>query len=555
MDTSRPCNSKSRAINRYTRKELTELAKKKGIKDISKKTIDELCKEISAAAAVTKPVAAAVSAAVVTKPVVKTLLDPARACGKPGPNKYSRTELVEIAKKAGISTSKMMMSEICSALRKLQAKPPIPSTPTPNPHKCLIDINRPCGTKGPNKYTLKEVKELWTSECKDLPEFKKIKPATLKVYCSILHKRYDLLMLSAVYKIPETIKETLIKLSHNVKLKMSLVNFIYVRLKVYNDLFTKGNHKNISDIMADNEKKEVKNFRIDLIPPHSVFNKTFFINRPNSLYNKNVISFSALSYDWIKAQNDYIFGLSWEDKMRTLTYTYGGDKIANSYLLGNNISITDIMSKFTQYEKGMLFPLAVDIYLDAQKFKSCKDWADTVFVTPEFIKPDTLSLFTKIKSSKYNINVYNAIIEVLIVYKTYIKQDYMTRMVVAYINGLTKVINNAPPVPKDGIFVYRGVTSSDYVKTNKNNVFVNNSFMSTSLSIYVALRFKTEASKCCLFAIQVLPGARCLLATPISYYHDEIEILFAPGKHMFVTKTEKEPTNAKILVTHFALTN
>lgn len=211
MDPLRPCNSKSRAKNRYTRAELEELAKQKGIKDISKKTIDVLSKEISSAP--TKPSTAP------AKPVKTLLLDPTRACGTNGPNKYSRSELIDIAKKVGITkTSKMTMKDICYMLRTMQTKPPVPS---PEATKCLIDINRPCGKEGANKYTSKEIKELWKSECKDLPEFKKIKPTTLKGYCSMLHKRYDLLMLSAVAKIPETIKKSLKTWLDRVKTKIS----------------------------------------------------------------------------------------------------------------------------------------------------------------------------------------------------------------------------------------------------------------------------------------------------------------------------------------------
>lgn len=307
--------------------------------------------------------------------------------------------------------------------------------------------------------------------------------------------------------------------------------------------------------MKNTLKTQVKNYNIGLIPKTQHFyKKSFFITRPNYLYNKNVTSFSESSHTWIKAQNDYILGLSWEDKIRTLTYTYGGDKIANSYLLGN-LSISNITTKLSKYDFCRIFPLALDIYLDAQKFQSYTDWARSVFVPPDFRRPDTISIFTKMKSSKYN-SVYRTILKFLEMYRIYMKEEYWTRLIVAYINGLTKVIENAPPAPKDGIFVYRGVTNSDYVKTNNNNVFINNCFMSTSMNIKVAMEFLNNVdNKCCLFAIQVLPGARCLLATPMSYYNSEIEVLFAPGRHMFVTRSEKEAANVKLLVTHFALTN
>lgn len=47
IDRNRPCTSKSRSKNRYTRKDLEELAKKCGITNIRQKTMDMLCKEIA----------------------------------------------------------------------------------------------------------------------------------------------------------------------------------------------------------------------------------------------------------------------------------------------------------------------------------------------------------------------------------------------------------------------------------------------------------------------------------------------------------------------------
>jgi hypothetical protein len=44
--TDKPCGSKFRGANRYTKTEIVEIAKSLGIKNISKKNMDTLCKEI-----------------------------------------------------------------------------------------------------------------------------------------------------------------------------------------------------------------------------------------------------------------------------------------------------------------------------------------------------------------------------------------------------------------------------------------------------------------------------------------------------------------------------
>lgn len=46
FNTNRPCNSKTRAHDRYTRSELEKIAKQYNVQNISKKTMDEICKEL-----------------------------------------------------------------------------------------------------------------------------------------------------------------------------------------------------------------------------------------------------------------------------------------------------------------------------------------------------------------------------------------------------------------------------------------------------------------------------------------------------------------------------
>jgi len=124
-----------------------------------------------------------------------------------------------------------------------------------------------------------------------------------------------------------------------------------------------------------------------------------------------------------------------------------------------------------------------------------------------------------------------------------------------YILHLNAIFDKAPPVPAPGLYVYRGVRNSLYVSPNKKNVFVNETFMSTTPDMTKALEFKAVKTNCCLFSIQVLPGSKCLLAACLSYYKDEFEVLFAPGRHLFITKNQFHASNKELLVTRFSLVN
>lgn len=157
-----------------------------------------------------------------------------------------------------------------------------------------------------------------------------------------------------------------------------------------------------------------------------------------------------------------------------------------------------------------------------------------------------------IRSNNYA--AYNLIYKFMDVVASKIKPQGWNRWVESFIDKVTKIINKSPPTPKDSFYIYRGVQDKSFVTFDSKNVFTNNLFMSTSLLIDVAYSFKSN-SKCCVFEMQVLQNTQCLFITPISNYSDELQILFAPGRHLLKTGTEHLDSENRMWITNFTILN
>lgn len=125
FDPTRPCSSKSKKPDRYTRTELETVAKSYDIQDIQKKTMDKLCTELKSMSqkqATPKPT----TTPVIEKQKIFTIL------GKPCGTKfaksggYTRKELVELAEKYKVeNVKKKNMDKLC---QEIQAHLPSPPT-------------------------------------------------------------------------------------------------------------------------------------------------------------------------------------------------------------------------------------------------------------------------------------------------------------------------------------------------------------------------------------------------------------------------------------------
>lgn len=139
IDNSRPCGSKTRAKNRYTRSEIDELAKKCFIDHYKTKTIDVLCKEITNVSKkqglykspkVNKSLLkATVNKSMFFPNINKCMLDSTRPCGSKvkSSNRYTRNELDKLAKECNVPKYKtknmdMLCKEMSPKSLKLKSK-------------------------------------------------------------------------------------------------------------------------------------------------------------------------------------------------------------------------------------------------------------------------------------------------------------------------------------------------------------------------------------------------------------------------------------------------
>lgn len=434
------------------------------------------------------------------------------------------------------------------------------TTSSPMNPSCLLDISRACGKKkGKNKYTLPQLKDLWNNECKDLEEFAGKKPKTVEHFCGLMMGRYASLKFMALEDVPDKVKALLMKRAARVSSALVVTKAKVLRLefRVFNARHLGGPVKILEHLakgVLDPTLLSQKDVSIPRLPPgYGFFKPKDAKKNPKYFYNKNVDRFPK---QWLMDQNEYVLALSWRDKVRLLSYTYAGDKIANSFLLGTFDVKNVIDANFSVNYKLSLFPLALDLYLNARTFTSYAKWRDFCIADLWVLSEQEVHDFYRHLRSQPFEEVYLEIIKFLSLEGQTLKTRAWYTWAGEYILHLNAIFGNAPRVPQGGFYVYRGVTDASYVNANRKNVFVNETFMSTSLDITKALTFKnTGANPCCVFSIQVLPGAHCLLAGALTYFTDELEILFAPGRQLFITKNQFMDSNGDLLVTKFSLVN
>jgi len=409
--------------------------------------------------------------------------------------------------------------------------------------KCLINITRPCDnftkfSKLP-QYSLKQLEDLWQSECKNLEQFKHQRPKTVKEYCSLLRNRYDKYLLLPVDDVPPAIKKIIAKVSKDTTVPSVLSATISIKL--------------LNPKLYDNNQL----FRLINTNGFTIFEMNFSLDKfKQRSINKNLHNFTPECFAWLQIQNDFLLNLPWKDKIRIVGYTYGGDKICNNYIL-KSIDYKNIMDKFYEYEREYIFPLAFEIYLDSIKYASYADWMDSLIPVSEHAGLSMIFelTFDALKSVEYNYRAYMTILKFIDLVANKIKPQGWNKWIESFIQGITQIINKAPSTPKDSFYVYRGVKNASFVTLDSRNVFTNNLFMSTSLSIDVAYEFKSNYSKCCIFEMQVLQNTKCLFISPLSYFPEEFEILFAPGRHLLKIGRDHQDSDNKMLITNFTILN
>ena len=272
LDPSRPCGSKTRSKNRYSREELLQIAKSLNIKGYSTMDMDALCTALRA-----------------QKPLTTT------------------------------PTASVPASVPASITPFTQA-----SAPHSTSALCLLDPHRPCGKNTGNKknrYTLPELKALWNKECKDLPEFKGRKPVTLADYCHLLKKRYtDIKFVAVKHLSDNTVKTIKTWLSKVYSRPIPQQETLFLESESY-DVVLK-NVVSTLEIFSGKVAGTIK--RHFELRRQALAGSDFSIFKaktdPHNIYNPNVGS--HFPRQWLKEQKEYIFGLPWMNKIRVLCYSY-----------------------------------------------------------------------------------------------------------------------------------------------------------------------------------------------------------------------------------------
>jgi hypothetical protein len=275
--------------------------------------------------------------------------------------------------------------------------------------------------------------------------------------------------------------------------------------------------------------------RTSLYDPNMDLLRNFFEENLTSLpYGKKIETHKNTVFpkEWFERQTEYILKLSPEDKVRMLGYTYKGDEIVNSYILGKfspNFIISE--EEHSNYLIMKLHPLVMDMYEHIRLYDDFSQWK-TAYFESTITDENNLDFFFKIIKKTNFPSAYKTVLEVMRRERDNIKKSIWNKIVESYIKGMTKILNMAPVCDSE-LLVYRGVKTIDYMNIKTpNEIYEQNLFMSTSVDPKVAKKFTNVGIECCLMELVVQPKTACLFMSPLSYFEDELEILFAPGKKL-----------------------
>jgi ADP-ribosyltransferase exoenzyme len=181
-------------------------------------------------------------------------------------------------------------------------------------------------------------------------------------------------------------------------------------------------------------------------------------------------------------------------------YTYTGDRLVNLYLRDSPEFDNYVAEALVQPQKKKLVPIHYQL-VDRLKLDNTPEAVRSWLETAGKDDPD-----------------FHLIIR---------------ECVGTYIDELTTLFSKAPPLGKD-ISVFRG-TKTFYYKSEGSNYFVNNDFVSTSLSPEKAINF-TEGD-CCFTQFDLKADIKAFFLEPVTQVQDEIEILLPPGHKFIMTKS------------------
>jgi hypothetical protein len=242
-------------------------------------------------------------------------------------------------------------------------------------------------------------------------------------------------------------------------------------------------------------------------------NNNFVGGDKKQLYNIN--DDFNIDLKWYVNNIKYIENLPLRDKMTIMGYTHNGDVYANTYLMDKEKSLPEyIKLKLSVQDDGYYFPL----YFQAkEKIIKEKDAILKYFTGDERQEKYFIENFIKsVTNNAKEIDVYNLIVK----NKKLLSVDFWIDVVKKFTKDLDRIIKESPPV-ETTMIVFRGAQNK-YYKTS-SNLYVNNTFMSTSFDYKVPFKFTNY--DCCLKKIILKPGSRALFTECLTQYVGEKEIL------------------------------
>ena len=309
-----------------------------------------------------------------------------------------------------------------------------------------------------------------------------------------------------------------------------------------------------------------------------LFDTTTTISFINDNYTKTLIKQLHIHFEidtqWYKNQLQYISSLSKEDKYTLYEYSTDNYKYINEYLYNNSnfedtVSVVfEMIQHYADFQKKKLPKLLNDIHNTKTKSKSFKNKKKEnydILKINEFIINESDESQRKQNSYFFHVPFFVQFCEffkmptstnsnVILQKASLLSKDEFKKVFPQILEmiakSMSKIIQNAPPTTKP-FFVFRGTNKDVHNLTNDSNKTINlNSFMSTSLSLSVAIQFADDAAnseqnniahkKCCLNIFEVKPGTKCVFMEPVCKIRNEVEVLFDYKQKIYLEKSNLE---------------
>jgi len=228
----------------------------------------------------------------------------------------------------------------------------------------------------------------------------------------------------------------------------------------------------------------------------------FFKSKSELVSNNNF----DLDTKWLYDSINYISSLSIEDKFTLYGYTQNGDVFSNLYLRDEKNNLEDYIN--------------TKIYVRSEYYEDGEIYFPLFFQAMRVIKNN--NKYTKLRGlfSGKNSESYMKLLE----NKDEVSIEFWIEVIKEFIRDLTRIIDKCPKTTKEFV-VYRGIKDK-YISVDKK-IFVNSTFMSTSLDYTKALEFVENG--CCLKRIIIPKKSTIIFIECITQNKDEVEALILPG--------------------------